>query len=75
MQEQRAVAVELRNIIDTISSEKVIEAIKLMDIIRNYGLYPSGKINDICDQLPLNGMPNDYPLTEMALIECCRKTP
>jgi hypothetical protein len=68
MKEKYAVAVELRNIIDTISTEKVVEAIKLMNIIKNYGLYPSGKIKDICDQLPSNGMPNDYPLTEMAFM-------
>lgn len=66
--DEKTNAKELRTIIDSISTDSVVKAIEIMNIIRKYGIYPSGKIQDICNQLPGLGMPNDYPITEMAFM-------
>ena len=66
--DEKTNAKELRTIIDCISTDSVVKAIEIMNIIRKHGIYPSGKIQDICNQLPGLGMPNDYQITEMAFM-------
>ena len=57
---------ELKKLVDAVQFEKVIEAFKIMEVLRT--CYPAGKIGDITDSLPGIGIRNDYPQTEKAFM-------
>ena len=57
---------DLKTLIDAVPSEKVVDAFKIMEIMRT--CYPAGNIGDITNTLPGLGMRNDYHQTELAFM-------
>lgn len=57
---------ELKKLVDAIQSEKVIEAFKIMEVLRT--CYPAAQIGEITNKLSNIGLREDYVQTEKAFM-------